>query len=249
MDKLKVIEKIKKLLHLADTAKNSNVEEAASAAAKAQALIEKYRIEQAMLESHTQDGITWQLLADKGRPEDWKLFLSGTLARHNGSYIVRSPTYTVDGQVWLVGELFDIQTSQELYTYIVNELNRFCIAELIKYKVAHNIYPQSSFTQSYYVGAISVVEERLQEATKAAREEIVSKSTKDEVTLAKVHHAIQRIDSKSEAAKDWIKTKFNVNFKNVSLTTTNVDGYTAGQEAGKKLNLDPGRAQLKTDKK
>lgn len=249
MDKVKIIKRIKKLLHLADTAKNSNVEEAASAAAKAQALIEKYRIEQALLNSSEQDDISWQLLIDKGKPEDWKLFLAGTLAKHNGSYIVKSPTYSADGQVWFVGEPVDIQASQELYTYIVNELNRFCIAELIKFKLANNIYPQSSFTQSYYVGAITTVDDRLLEATQLTRQEVVSGSSQDKAKLEKLQVALEKLDSKSEIAKQWVKDKFNVNFQNVSIKNTNVDGFTAGQEAGKKLNLDPKRAQLKTDKK
>jgi len=36
VDKSKVVARIQKLLHLADTAKNSNIEEAAAAAAKTQ---------------------------------------------------------------------------------------------------------------------------------------------------------------------------------------------------------------------
>ena len=46
-NKIKIIDKIRKLLSLAK--KNSSIEEAASATAKAQALMEEHRIHQAML--------------------------------------------------------------------------------------------------------------------------------------------------------------------------------------------------------
>lgn len=247
MDKDKVISKIKKLLHLADTAKNSNVEEAAAAAAKAQALIEKHRIEKALLESElSSDGISWKLLVDKGKPENWKVFLAGVLAKVNGCYTVKSPTYSLDSQLWIVGEPIDIESCQQLYTYIVNELNRFCIAELLNYKVLNKVYPEKTFIESYYVGAITIVEQRLKEANQSARAEVASDLSKSESQLMKLQTALNLLDNKSELAKTFIKNKFStVNFTNVSLETKNVDGFKAGQEAAKKLNLDPNRPQLK----
>jgi hypothetical protein len=68
--KTEIISKIKKLLQLADSNKNSNVEEAAAAAAKAQSLMEKHRIKKAMLNEKEQIG--WRALIDKGNPENWK---------------------------------------------------------------------------------------------------------------------------------------------------------------------------------
>lgn len=250
MEKNKIVSRIKKLLHLADTSKNSNVEEAAAAAAKAQALIEKHRIEQALLENDVSpEGIAWKLLVDKGKPENWKVFLTGILAKVNGCYTVKSPTYTMDGQLWIVGEPLDIDSCQELYSYIVIELNRFCIAELLNHKVLNKTYPEKAFVDSYYVGAITIVEDRLKKATETARAEAVSTYSQSEAQLVKLKTTLDKLDKKAEVAKDFIKNKFSsVNFTSVSLETKNVDGFKAGQEAAKKLNLDPKRPQLNQEK-
>ena len=93
----KIILKIQKLLELADTSKNSNLEEAASAAAKAQALMEKHRIKKAMLNEIGH--VAWRPLEDKGNPSDWKLYLVSFLAKNNGCYVVRSEDYENDNKI------------------------------------------------------------------------------------------------------------------------------------------------------
>ena len=169
MAKSEIISKIKKLLQLADTSKNSNVEEAAVAAAKAQALMEKHRIKKAML--NESDQINSRLLIDKGAPADWKLFLITALCNLNGCYVVRSQDYAKDNQVFIVGEELDFETVQQLYTYLVMELNKLCILDLLEIKTDTGVYPSMEYAQSFYMGATATIRSRLELAKRESRRE------------------------------------------------------------------------------
>ena len=105
-NKIKIIDKIKKLLSLAK--KNSIVEEAASATAKAQALMEEHRIHQAML-SNTTSNIKKEKLIDGGHPQQWKVLLVSILSDSNGCCIVQSETYEKDNKMLIIGEPKDVR--------------------------------------------------------------------------------------------------------------------------------------------
>lgn len=238
--KNKIISKIKKLLDLADTSRNSNVEEAASAAAKAQRLMEKHRIHKAMVEEH-QSGVKHHQLNDQGKPEKWKVYLANTIAKFNGCFIVQSPTYEKDGELALVGEPEDISTVQELYSYIVAETTRFCLANIITFKMQYGEYPDASYKDSFYLGAITAVERRLVEATNQARADELSKAhTKEE--QSKLSSVLSRLDNRVDVAKNWVmKHVANAKIKDVSLTSSNPSGYEAGFKAGENLSIDPAK--------
>lgn len=241
MEKSDIISKIKKLLQLADANKNSNVEEAAIAAAKAQSLMEKHRIKKAMLNEKEQIG--WNALVDKGNPENWKLFLITALASNNGCYIVRSETYETDNQVHVVGEELDFETVQQLYTYLVNELNKLCILDLLEIKTNSGSYPSIEYAKSFYLGAVTSIRSRLEIArNETRRQELDRAATYAHRKL--IATALVRIDDKAQKAKDWVKNNLNAEFKNVPIDNANSAGYTAGQEAANNINLNPDRKAL-----
>jgi Protein of unknown function (DUF2786) len=241
VSKTEIISKIKKLLQLADSNKNSNVEEAAVAAAKAQSLMEKHRIKKAMLNEKEQIG--WRALIDKGNPENWKLFLITALASTNGCYVVRSAEYEKDNQVNVVGEELDFETVQQLYTYLVNELNKLCILDLLNIKTSSGSYPSIEYAKSFYLGAVTTIRSRLEVARHETRQQEMDKAaTRAQRKL--IANALVRIDNKSEKAKDWVKNNLEAEFKSVPLDNTSPAGYNAGQEAANNISLTPERKSL-----
>lgn len=246
MDKNRAVEKIKKLLELADTRRNTNLEEATAAAAKAQALMEKYRIEKALLNKDAPSRIHWKQLRDKGRPENWKNFLASILARHNGCFIVRSQTYETDGQIHVVGETQDIDVIQNIYTYIVFELNKLCIKELLIYKTKFGFYPGKNYSKSFYLGAISTIDKKLEEAKKQAREEELKNAPnlRDKI---KIQNVLSIIDNKTDKAKEWVQNNLDAEIKDVTPNNPDPNGFVAGKQAAENLNLNTA-PQLKEDK-
>lgn len=242
MTQQKIIHKIQKLLQLADTSKNSNIEEAASAAAKAQALMEKHRIKKAML--NQAESITWKPLVDNGRPEDWKLYLTSFLAKNNGCYVVRSESYEEDNKINIVGEGQDQETIQQLYTYLVSELNKLCFVELLEFFNTYDKYPGKDYTRSWYLGAVTAVGDKIEAAKNEARQQVLKTAwSLDQKDLIK--SALVVIDKKIEKAKNWVQKHLsNAEIKNESLDNTNPKGYAAGQNAAEQINLDLNRKSL-----
>jgi len=236
-DKNKAVQRVKKLLELADTKKNSNIEEAAAAAAKAQSLIEKYRIEKSLLNSG--DGqIQWKQLEDKGQPEIWKNFLTGTLARHNGCFVVKSENYETDGQIYVVGEPQDTDIIQKIYTYLVYELNKLCIKELLTYKTRYGFYPNKNYSKSFYLGAITKIDEKLEIARKTARDsELKRASNKEDKEKVKV--ALSKLDNKADKAKEWVKSNLNnARIEDVSPEKPDPKAFIAGNRAAEDISLN-----------
>ena len=236
----KVIEKIKKLLILADKNKNSNLEEATAAAEKAQALMEKHRIEQAML--NIQDALGLEQLNDEGLPNNWKVFLAFVLAKHNGCYIIKSQDYDQDNKVLIVGEYQDIKSIQTIYKYLVLELNRLCIASIIRYQAVTKHLPNKDFAESFYTGAIQTIDCRLQETNKTVRNEHICKAGSTE-QVVQVCSALERLDSRIQNAKSWIENQGSkaglkdVQFQSETAKNESQEGFEAGIRAASELNL------------
>lgn len=230
-----VISKIKKLLRLADTNKNSNIKEAAAAAAKAQKLMEKHRIYQTILDCNTK--INLKLLEDSGKPENWKLFLISVLAKNNGCYLIKSEFYHTDKKIYLVGEEHDINSIQCLYTYTVFELNKLCLIEMLKIKALLKITFPQSFINSFYIGAISIINEKLEHTTQQVRKHEFKKllSSEDKEVL---NNTLSKIDTRINDAKNWVQKNLNVEIEKISINSTNDIAFKAGQNAAKNISLD-----------
>lgn len=240
-ERKKIIEKIKKLLLLADTNKNSNVEEAAAAAGKAQSLMEKHRIEKVLLNLESQVGSHY--LSDSGLPSNWKICLIATITKHNGCYVVVSENYTTDNQLLLVGEESDISSVQALYTYLVNELNRLCLTEIISYKEKRNAYPPKTYIESFYLGAIEAIDFRLALVNKQVREAEI-KNAKCAKDIENISYALQKLDTRIEDAKNWVSQNMKTKVKDFVVEKSSSDGFKAGIVAASELNLTPNQKTL-----
>jgi len=236
----KIIEKIKKLLILADKNKNSNIEEAAAAAEKAQALMEKHRIEQAML--NIQDALGLEQLDDAGLPNNWKVFLAYVLAKHNGCYIIKSQDYEKDNKVLIVGEIGDIKSIQTIYRYLVLEMNKLCIAAIMKYQSLAKKLPSKDYAESFYTGAIQTIDYRLSEINKSVRNDHICSAGSSE-QVVQVCSAIERLDTRIQVAKNWIESMgssaglHDVKFKSETAASGSQEGFDAGVRAAANLDL------------
>jgi len=122
-----IVEKVKKLLALATSC---NPHEAASAAAKAQELIEKHRISEADLNKREPQMAGDILYEFKGEPIQWVMQLVGIVAEVNGCAAFLSSLKAAPGiprcAAALVGtgRVEDVQMVQYMAPYLVSEVSR-----------------------------------------------------------------------------------------------------------------------------
>lgn len=119
----RIIEKIKKLLALADTSRGATIEEAATAAAKAQALLFAHNLTMAQVHATGQDAaedaIDMRQAELGGAGRGWRRLLLHHVAEANFCR-----TMAVRGASWnqLIGKPHNMDVAQYLYAYLVREV-------------------------------------------------------------------------------------------------------------------------------
>ncbi len=122
----KIVDRIRKLLELSKH--NTNVNEAASAAALAARLMAQHAIEAADLEaadpSAAVEGLTHETLYDDGgaRLPWWRWVLADALCRANGCKGYGQG----GGRLGIIGRASNAQTVRYLFGYLVLEIERLC---------------------------------------------------------------------------------------------------------------------------
>jgi len=128
-EKLKsVIEKINKLRALATS---SNPHEAASAAARAAALIDEHQLSEAQLEA-VENRESPQVADDpilRGKVmSQWKVWLVHGLAEHFGVYSIRQVRRGGEDDIKLTGRARDVEIVRYFFTWLSAEVERLCKA-------------------------------------------------------------------------------------------------------------------------
>jgi hypothetical protein len=239
-DKTKIIERIQKLLALATS---SNVHEAAAAAARAQALMAQYDIEQAALEVESGDDdvvvsteVLWELGA---RVDGWKGILASALGTANQAKVYTSRTWGSTGKLvntfQIIGSKDQANTIRYMYAYLTNEVERLA-------KDA----PGSgrSYLASFRLGAAAEIATRLRDAAIQARKEVKVEAAKESLqagngaSLVRLQGALDRIDARSRAIAAHAG-RLNLR-KTSGRRASDADGYHAGKVAGSTVRLGGG---------
>ena len=179
-----IILKIKKLLALSK--KNSNENEAASAAAKAQELLIQYnldmsRIDSADFEKRERVSHEYQEIFRQNRI-NWKVDLASTVSRANLCKILTSGR----SLIW-IGKKSNIEVAQFLWETLARDLEDICAKrwnDILKLRSLEDKYSQGLFTDytlryvhgktwknSFYYGALNTIGERLSETKKSLSED------------------------------------------------------------------------------
>lgn len=227
----KVREQISKLLNLAEN--NSNPNEAAIAAAKAQELMTRYNL--SLAEVSTQDSTHDPLGAyinddyflnfgKRGRMIKWKRHLINAIARHNFCHIV---VYKNTDMVSIVGEEHNISFVTYLYEYLVYQLE--FMGERAWNEYTREIFgpvprKKSTFLQSFYFGAVNTIHRRL------SRQKVEFTKTNPNTKALMVMK-----DRESEAA---LESFFSQLKSSRGPKLRDRLGFESGKQAGREVNLN-----------
>lgn len=216
----KVIDQVNKLRALS---KSDNANEAASAAAAANRLIDKHRLSEADLSTDNPEAPTEDssFIYETGRITMWKHDLMLILATHYGCKVLNFAYYPEGrktSRFKLFGRVSDMAVVHYMFGWLVNECSRLSDSEMKgKGHVAAN---------SYCIGLIHGVQKQL----KQSREDMKAEFTST---------ALVKLDSRLDESNSFMKS-IHTNIKTTVTTSKSfIDGgaYSSGQERGKDIRL------------
>jgi hypothetical protein len=212
----KVIEQVQKLLALS---KSANQNEAALALAKAEELLEKYRLDMTQIEMMTgqkeeivQDE---EPLFDSPNIEAWESKLANGIAHLYGCAAIR----VHDTMMKIVGRPSDIIFVRYLTTYITLELFRLSVDPLYK--------KRKSYKDSWFLGAVEVILKRLRLAKAETQNNF-----NNPFAVATVNN---RAEESAKKLKEIYPNLIPINYSEE--VKIRAEAYALGQIAGHKIKL------------
>lgn len=158
-DKTPIIEKIKKLLALAAS---SNEHEAALAASHAQRLLAAHNLAMADIGSERKPELADRVetSAAKNLPK-WVRHLSGSVC---AAFDCQAIHHASTGKLTFLGVGADVQIAAYTFSFLERTIRRLCSQYMKSAAIASTAGRQRELArQSYYLGAVSTVTERLRE--------------------------------------------------------------------------------------
>jgi len=224
-DNLKsIIEKIQKLQKLATS---SNPNEAAAAAAKANDLIDKYRLEEADISVDSPESDPMQCDTDpiyvSGRITQWKVSLIQVLAMHYGVSNFNNIDLSSGRKVSnykLCGRKSDIAIVRYMFGWLANECQRLS-----------DLYARGNgkvYCASYQNGFVSGISEQL-------------KKSREQIKLTADSSAMVKLDSRYTESYNFMMENNNLRVvRSKSAGQTDANGFSAGRTKGESIPLNKG---------
>jgi len=245
--KEKILDKIKKLLKLANS---DNEHEAAAAAARATKLMLEYEIEEAMLaddDSGLKEAVEEQALDETGNRVPWKLTLvSGLTRAFDCDCLYSWNIQWVKGKkkrvtvYKIIGQPSKLATVRYMYQYLVGEINRLAdkaYGEEARERQASGIEapPARGWKNGFRYGAATMIHQRLAEQRSETRREAQD---------AGKTQALVRINESALAVQSFKQQKYPRLGSAPAAVVSSRSGFSAGRAAGKSVSLGGGGPRL-----
>ena len=223
----KIVEKIKKILALAND-KGATPEEAATAAAMAQRMMMQHQIEEADLVEKGQkqlDPIAYEIFYDSARVDTWIQQLANSIAPAFCCVVLLSPGRGLG----IVGRPENREAYKVTFDYLKEAVHKMAVATCPK--TIHG----RRWANSYGMGCSVKIHQRVKEERAALK--AAADAMNDYAII------ILRED---DLAREFVKNQMQTKAGNKSQADFDPNGYTKGYVDGDKVNLGsvPGRNQF-----
>ncbi len=221
INKESIVDRVKKLLNLAE--RNSNVHEAAAAMAKAQRLILEHKLASVDLDVEEEASIKVEehVIEERGKSVvTWRSCLMSSLTKATGCSAVYSRE---DGKqrIHLFGTQNDVAFVSYAFKYLIAEIDRLCKEQAVG--------QGKSFSNNFRLGAAAAIGSKLKQARAAVVAEAKDPGAALIVldkTLAPVEAALKERFNRVKKGKDW--------------KATNYEAFQQGRVAGATVSI-PGQ--------
>lgn len=222
-----IVSRVQKLLALANN--NSNVNEAAVAAAQAQRLIEQHNLDMAQLAADNgKDSISDEEIANDYTPLyegkraiTWKGTLADVLARANNCRV-----FLQGGNIRIVGKTTGVELTRFLFNYVSAEVERLCETAIKSDREDTGKAGAKTWANNFKLGAVTAVRDNLKIAQAETR-------AKYEGTQAMV-----LINNEAQAVEKWLGDNMKLRNKAAHPVAGDHDARAAGYRAGKTIDLN-----------
>ena len=237
----KIIERIQKILARSHS---SNEHEAATALAKAQALLAEHNLSLAEVQVRTGKKSTYvqyqHMLAGQ---DQWRRELMATIARFNFCELV---FWSGTVRVALIGEQENIEAVLVMTRFVEEQLEQFAASGFARYARSGGSAHGRSWKVSFYQGALAVIQRRLQEerralearplpssASSASSGRFLSGVDSAPVPTCRALLVVKERDLKEALQQFYPKVRKGASRRHI----TALDGYQAGRQAGERVRF------------
>ncbi len=249
MDNAEALRKISKLLRLSQS---SNANEAASAAAMAQDLMQRHGISQAaaqldgtearapeepIMDFSQRDGGSLAVMAGS-KLETWRGFLAQVITSKYACRVVQHRRSGPDGEyktLEIIGRPSDVETVRYLYTWLANETDRLTDV--------HGTGMGYTWRNNFRLGVVDAIRMKLDEQEDRTRSAIRTEAETNggQTALVRIDQAIACYEKRASDVDEWVKSN-RKDLRKGTRSPARYDGgaRAAGRSEGAKLNVGGG---------
>lgn len=235
-----VIEKVQKLLRLAQS---DNAHEAALAMARAQELIDRHQLDQALLETSASESAAvpdeeivnfaaWEDALDGARDSQkvatWRWRIAYSLSKHNAV-----GAYVCGGRIHLVGRPSDVGAVRYLFAYCLRETERL----VAKQGKGHG----RTWLNNYRLGVADGIGDALRAQREAFKKSVIAEArAMGGAAIVKVDAALARVEERAQSTREWMKKNMRLRSSGGSSWKGDSGARDAGRRDGRSVNLGTG---------
>lgn len=237
-----VLAKVQKLLRLSAS---SNANEAALAAAKAQELIDKYNLSQALLALESAEpvkGLDDEPIVDfakAGAPLDapkrldrWRGYLAGIVARANACKI-----YYSGNEIALIGRPSDAETVRYLYGFLAREVERLTTEQ--------GQGMGRTWRNNFRLGVVDTISRKVREQhAQFEKDARTAAKAENSTALVRVNQALARIEARRDAVEEWTTANLKLYAHSGGSSRYNPSARQSGRKAGESIAVGGARGRI-----
>jgi hypothetical protein len=203
-----ILRKIRGLQNLANDKKGATPEEAASAAAMAQRLIDKYQINiedvdydanqaKADAEPITNFGYSDPLDQPKRTyyEDNWSVRLASIVSKMNGCVTHYQRTAKEYSSIRIIGQPSDVAAVRYLYAFFKQQI--------LNLRAENCVGRSNQYKGHFAEGCVDTLKEKLEASRRQTYDEKLAEVAGNPLALARVQNAIAKVDKKLEAIEDF----------------------------------------------
>lgn len=245
-------EAVTRAMKLLRLAQSDNPNEAALAAAKAQEIMDRYKLGALGLSAETEESKAFEdepikdfsgapLEPSTGKLPSWKIQLAVHVAKANQCRIYINNSYRAKA-IAIVGRPSDAETVRYIYAWLVREADRLAERE--------GAGMGTTWRNNFRLGVVDTIGNRLREERKATEASVLEEARQQTAipsdrALVRVENAIVKLQERSVAVDRWVD-------QNLKLRRGGSGGNArhdpsardAGRKAGHEISLKRGRGAL-----